>query len=109
MLIDFGFFSEGPIGFDLGQLLVGDIQMGCEPTSMLQSVEDVILPSYVEGLRAERRDIPLEVVRRAHALHLLLFLGLSALLIEHLETEPTAALHKMAADRACIAIQPRPG
>lgn len=103
VLIDYGFFGEGPIGFDLGQLLVGDIQIGHQQASNLQAVEDAVLPSYVEGLQAEGRDIPLDVVRRAHALHLMLFTGLSALPFEQLGTDPTPALHHMAADRATIA------
>ncbi len=103
VLIDYGFFGVGPIGFDLGQLLVGDIQIGHQPASTLQAIEDAVLPSYVEGLKAEGRDIPPDVVRRAHALHLMLFTGLSALPFEHLGTDPTPALHHMAADRASIA------
>jgi len=71
--------------------------------SNLQTVEDTVLPSYVEGLRAEGRDIPLDVVRRAHALHLMLLTGLSTLPFEHLGTDPTPALHHMATDRATIA------
>lgn len=57
-LIDYGFFGEGPIGFDLGQLLVGDIQIGRQSASTLQAVEEAVLPSYVEGLRAEGSEIP---------------------------------------------------
>ncbi len=103
VLIDYGFFGQGPIGFDLGQLLVGDVQIGRQQACTLQVVEDTILPSYVEGLRAEGCEIPLDVVRRAHALHLMLFTGLSTLPFEHLGTEPTPALHQVAADRAAIA------
>lgn len=103
VLIDYGFFGEGPIGFDLGQLLVGDIQMGRQSTSTLQAVEEAILPSYIEGLCAEGRDVPLDVVRRAHALHLMLFTGLSTLPLEHLDTDPTPALHTLAVNRASIA------
>lgn len=103
VLIDYGFFGQGPIGFDLGQLLVGDIQIGRQQASTLQTVENTILPSYVEGLRAEGCEIALDVVRRAHALHLMLFTGLSTLPFEHLGAQPTPTLHQMAADRATIA------
>ncbi len=103
VLIDYGFFGEGPVGFDLGQLLVGDIQIGRQPVSNLQTVEDAILSSYLEGLRVQGRDIPLDVVGRAHALHLMLFTGLSTPPFEHLDTDPTPALHHMATDRATIA------
>lgn len=103
VLIDYGFFGPGPIGFDLGQLLVGDVQIGRRRASTLSTIEDTILPSYVEGLRAEGCEIALDVVRRAHALHLMLFTGLSTLPFEHLDTQPTPALHQVAADRAAIA------
>ncbi len=103
VLIDYGFFGEGPIGFDLGQLLVGDIQIGRQSVSTLQTVEDTVLPSYVEGLRVQGRDIPLHIVRRAHALHLILFTGLSTPPFEHLDADPTPDLHQIATDRATIA------
>jgi len=103
VLIDYGFFGQGPIGFDLGQLLVGDVQIGSQQASTLQTVENTILPSYVEGLRAEGCEIALDVVRRAHALHLMLFTGLSTLPFEHLGTQPTPTLHQIAAERAAIA------
>lgn len=103
VLIDYGFFGHGPIGFDLGQLLVGDIQIGRQQASTLQSIEDSILPSYIQGLRAEDCQTPLDVVRRAHAVHLMLFTGLSTLPFEHFGTHPTPTLHQIAADRATIA------
>ncbi|MGA8847032.1 MAG: phosphotransferase [Nocardioides sp.] len=103
VLIDYGFFGEGPIGFDLGQLLVGDIQIGRQPASNLRSVENAILPAYVDGLRAEGSEISLQMVRRAHALHLMLFTGLSIPLFEHLGDDRGPSLHHEAAERARIA------
>lgn len=103
VVIDYGFFGPGPLGFDLGQLLVGDVQTGRQQASTLRAVEDMILPSYIQGLRAEGCEIAVDVVRRAHALHLMLFTGLSALPFEHLGTQPTSALHHIADDRAAIA------
>ena len=104
VLIDYGFWGPNPIGFDLAQLLVGDVQVGGGAAADLAEVEDAILESYVDGLRAEGCDIPLAVVRRAHALQLLLFTGLSTLPVEFLEAEPTPELHQVAAEaRAKIA------
>lgn len=103
VLIDYNFFGPGPVGFDLGQLLVGDIQIGRQLSSTLQTVENAILPPYVEGLHAEGCEVTLDVVRRAHALHLMLFTGLSTLPFEHLDEPPTQTLHRIAADRATIA------
>jgi thiamine kinase-like enzyme len=103
VLIDYGFWNLGPVGFDLGQLLVGDVQDGRRATSELGRIDETILPSYAEGLRAEGWELPESVVRRAHALHLMLFTGLSTLPFEHLEAPPTEELHRVAAERAEIA------
>ncbi|RYP83049.1 hypothetical protein EKO23_20185 [Nocardioides guangzhouensis] len=103
VLIDYGFWGPNPIGFDLGQLLVGDVQVGRRSSADLAELEDLCLAEYVEGLRAEGCDVPLDVVRRAHALHLLIFTGLSTLPFEHLDQPPTPELHALARERAAIA------
>jgi len=103
VLIDYGFFGPGPIGFDLSQLLVGDVQVGRQSGDDLAAVEAAILAGYMAGLRAEECWIPDDVVRRAHALQLMLFTGLSTLPLEHLDQEPTPELHHVAAQRASIA------
>ena len=103
MLIDFGFWGGEPVGFDLSQLLVGDVQVGRRSADDLRTVEDAILPAYVEGLRAEGCDIAESAVRRAHALLLMIFTGLSCLPWEHLGSEPTPELREVAAQRAAIA------
>ncbi len=103
VLIDFGFWNRLPVGFDLGQLLVGDVQVGRLDASRPAELEEECLAAYVTGLRDEGCEIPADVVRRAHALQLVLFTGLSALPFEHLESEPTAALHRDAAQRAALA------
>ncbi len=53
MLIDFGFWKLLPIGFDLGQLLVGDVQIGRRSSDDLQERDEACLAAYVAGLRAE--------------------------------------------------------
>ena len=102
-LIDFGFMTMLPVGFDLGQLLVGDVQVGRRTAASLAEVESVIVPAYVEGLRAEGCDIPESVVRRAHALHLMVWVGLSTLPFEHLDAPVTPELEHVAAERAATA------
>ena len=67
-LIDFGFWGEAPIGFDLGQLLLGEIQMGERPAHTLPQLEDACLPAYVQGLRAEGSQATIAQVRRSHAI-----------------------------------------
>ncbi len=103
VLIDYGFWSPSPVGFDLSQLLVGDVQVGRRASDDLHDLEETIVPAYVEGLRAEGCEIPEAVVRRAHALQLMIFTGLSTLPWEHLDSEPTPELHQVAAERAALA------
>lgn len=103
VLIDFGFLTRQPVGFDLGQLLVGDVQTGRIPASYLGEIEAAILPAYTRGLHMEGHDATEAEVRRAHALQLVVFTGLSALPFEHLAREPTPELHAVAAERARIA------
>jgi hypothetical protein len=100
VLIDYGFWSQGPVGFDLGQLIVGEVQMGERPAGDLELLEKTCLPAYVDGLREEGMDVELEVVRRAHALHMLVFTGLSALPVEHLGAPPSPGLADLARQRA---------
>jgi hypothetical protein len=82
VLIDFAFFCEAPLGFDLSQLLLGEVQLGERPAGELPALTERCSTAYVEGLREEGCDVPLEDVRRAHALVMLLFVGLSAAPVE---------------------------
>jgi thiamine kinase-like enzyme len=103
VLIDFGFWNVLPVAFDLGQLLVGEVQLGRQPASTVPETDAAIVAAYVEGLRAEGCDIPESTVRRAHALQLLLFTGLSSVPVEFFDAPPTPALERLAADRAEVA------
>jgi hypothetical protein len=102
VLIDFGFWGELPVAFDLGQLLVGDVQIGRRPARDLAAIDGAIVPAYCEGLAAEGSTVPPADVARAHALHLLLFTGISTLPFEHLDRPPSPELHALAADRAAL-------
>ena len=103
VLIDFGFWGEGPVGFDLGQLLVGEVQVGERPASGLPALEAICVPAYVEGLRQEGVDLEKAVVRRAHALQMLVFTALSSPPLEHLAAPVTPELVALATERARIA------
>jgi hypothetical protein len=103
VLIDFGFWQPQPVGFDLSQLLVGDVQIGRRSTDDLRQRDEACLAAYVEGLRAEGSTVSDADVRRAHALQLLIFTGLSTLPMEHLEEAPTPELVRMSQERAAIA------
>ncbi|MGO4599977.1 phosphotransferase [Terrabacter sp. 2RAF25] len=113
VLIDFGFWSTQPLGFDLGQLLLGDVQIGRRAAATLDEVEQACLPAYVDGLRDEGCDLHLDAVRRAHALQMLIFSGFSSFMLEGLLDPssggrgtggpgPDAALLEQAAERARI-------
>jgi hypothetical protein len=100
VVIDFGFWGEAPLGFDLTQLLLGEVQMGERPAADLDVLESTCLAAYVRGLRDEGCDVSPEVVRRAHALLMLMFAGFSAIPFEHLGSEPTRELQRIAGERA---------
>lgn len=102
-MIDFNFFGIAPIGFDLGQLLVGDVQIGRLPADDLAARDRACLTAYHQGLLMEGLEIDASVVRRAHAIQLLLFTGLSMPPFELLDQEPTASLHAVARARAELA------
>jgi hypothetical protein len=88
VLIDFGFWGRAPLGFDLSQLLLGEVQTGERSASDLPGLEAVVVPAYVAGLAAEGTDVDLAVVQRTHVLLALLFNGLSAMPFELLGGPP---------------------
>ena len=100
VLIDYGFWGAAPVGFDLGQLLLGEIQTGERPASDLAELHAACLPAYVDGLRAEGLDVDEPTVVRANALLMLEFFALSAIPFEALGGEMTPQVHRVAGERA---------
>ncbi len=101
VLIDYGFWLPQAVGFDLGQLLAGDIQLGIGPWQRLGELDDRCVAAYTSGLAAEGVTLSEDVVRRAHALQLLLFAGLSSLPEEGMsssQAEARAALARHSLD-----------
>lgn len=82
---------------------MGDVQLSRQGASTLRATEKAIVPYYVKGLRAEGSEITADEVRRAHAIQLMLYTGLSTLPFEHFDSAPTPALHLLKAERAAIA------
>lgn len=78
-LIDFGFFHANPVAFDLGQLVGGEVQLGRLPDAPLDELDERCVTAYHRGLGDEGCEVDLDVVRRAHALQLFLFSGISTL------------------------------
>lgn len=102
-LIDFGFWRPQPVGFDLSQLLVGDIQIGRQDADDLPERAAACVEAYAAGLADEGLDVPLAEVRRSHAVCLVLFNGLPSLPLEMLGTSDEAALDHWSRQRAAIA------
>lgn len=102
VLIDYGFWGRKPVGFDLGQLLVGEVQLGRRSPDLLAETDEAITAAYHRGLVEEGMELSPEEVRRAHALQVLLFTGLSALPFDELESPPER-LWPLAEQRAALA------
>jgi hypothetical protein len=103
-LIDYGFWMPMPVGSDLAQLLVGDVQIGKRSADDLAARDELVVAAYVEGLRAEGCAIPDSVVRRSHAVHLLLMNGLSSLPDALLDADPAdPTVVRLSTDRAAVA------
>jgi hypothetical protein len=56
VVIDWGFGCPLPVGFDLGQLLVGLASAGVPGLPDLAQIDPVITDGYLDGLRAEGHD-----------------------------------------------------
>ncbi|RYC13189.1 phosphotransferase [Nocardioides zhouii] len=99
-LIDYGFWRLQPVGFDLSQLVVGDIQIGRRDADDLPELAEACLTAYAAGLAAEGLDVPDAVLRRGHAVSLMLFNGLPSLPLELLaEAEQLAAAGELTDER----------
>ena len=96
----YGFWRSQPVGFDLSQLLVGDIQIGRRDAADLPELAEACLTAYGEGLAAEGVEVPENVLRRSHAVSLMLFNGLPSLPFEMVaEAEQLAAAGELGEER----------
>lgn len=103
VLIDYGFWHALPLGYDLSQLVVGQIQLGERGCEDLAELDAACVSAYTAGLAAEGLVVDESVVRRAHALQLQLFSGISSVPFELLDQPVTPELERIAAARAAIA------
>jgi hypothetical protein len=103
VLIDFGFWGPAPLGFDLGQLLLGEVQLGERSAGLLDDDERACLAAYVAGLREEGCPVDAATVRRGQALQMLLFSGIPSVPLELLDAEPTPAVVTTFHERAAMA------
>jgi hypothetical protein len=103
VMVDLGFCGQAPVGTDLGQLVVGEVQTGQRHPADLPGLEAACLPAYVAGIHAEGGTASLAQVRRTHAALLAVFSALPSVPIEHLGDEPTPRLRRLFRGRAAIA------
>ena len=109
VMVDLGFCGRAPLGTDLGQLIVGEVQTGQRRHADLPGLEAACLPAYVAGVHAEGGTAGLAQVRRTHAALLAVFSALPSVPIEHLDDEPTPRLRRLSRGRARHRpLRPRP-
>ena len=103
VMIDFGFLRYAPLGFDLSQLILGEIQLGERDPDQLEAIGEVAFAAYVDGLRQAGSQANVDQVRRAHAISMAIFSGLSAIPFELLGEPPTDRVRQIFAARAAVA------
>jgi hypothetical protein len=101
-LIDYGFWRLQPVGFDLSQLLVGEIQMRRLDADDLPARAAACLEAYAEGLAAEGCPVEPDVLRRSHAVCLMLFNGLPSIPVEVLGEDDQESVAHHVAQRAAV-------
>jgi len=77
--IDISMQSPMPLGFDLGQLLVGHVHAGLMPAAHLPAVHEQLLPAYQAGLHDHGVDAAADDVLLGYAGSLLIRAGFTSL------------------------------
>jgi hypothetical protein len=103
VMVDLGFCGRAPLGTDLGQLVLGEVQTGQRHPVGLPGLEAACLPAYVAGVHAEGGTADLAQIRRTHAALMTVFSALPSVPVEHLDDEPTPQLRRLFRCRAAIA------
>jgi uncharacterized protein (TIGR03083 family) len=103
VMVDLGFCGRAPLGTDLGQLILGEVQTGQRSAADLAALEAACLPAYVAGIHAEGGTASLARVRRTHATLLAVFSALPSVPLEHLDDEPAPRLRRLFRSRAAVA------
>jgi hypothetical protein len=96
VVIDWGFGTLLPVGFDLGQLLVGLANAGTSDPSELAAIDAEIFPAYLDGLAAEDYEVDPAKVRAGYVGGLTARSALCALPFEQLaSSEPGDAIEAL--------------
>jgi hypothetical protein len=97
VVIDWGFGTLLPVGFDLGQLLVGLAQAGRADPAAIPAIDAEIFPAYLAGLAAEDYNVDPAQVRAGYLGSLAARSALCAIPFEALESaapgEQTIAMY----------------
>jgi len=98
--IDWSFTTTAPVGFDLGQLLVGLAQTGELDPTELPAIHAAIVPAYLEALRNEGVDADPADVRTGYVGSLLLRSGFTGPPLELLGRSDEPGIADVFAQRA---------
>ncbi len=100
--IDISFQSPMAVGFDLGQLLIGLVHAGQMPAAKLAEVHEVLVPSFVDGLKEHGLDVPAEQVEQGYLGCLLARAGFTSLPFELIGQPVTAELEALFRERTVL-------
>ncbi len=101
--IDWAFGHVGPLGGDLGQLLVGRVESGAASTDDIETIATTILDAYVGGLHDGGRAVPRPQIELAYATYLAIRSVFSALLVDHRADLDGETLLELVRRRAAMA------
>lgn len=101
--IDWAWADPVPVGFDLGQLLVGLAHEGLTEPSELPLIHAAIEPAYLAGLRAEGYSCDPAALRLGYVATLVLRSAFTAVPTELLELEPSPELKELFRRRVGLA------
>lgn len=102
VMIDFGFLRYAPLGLDLAQLVLGEIQLGERPVDDLTELWALCSAAYAEGVRRTGDPATPAQIERAAALSVAIFAGVSAIPVELLD-EAADERPEIFANRAVVA------
>jgi hypothetical protein len=88
VVIDWGLGTLLPVGFDLGQLLIGPVHAGLVDPDDIPAIDEVILQPYVDGLSEDGFALPPAVVRTGYHVSLALRSALTTLSVIELTKLP---------------------
>jgi hypothetical protein len=105
VVIDWGFGTLLPVGFDLGQLVVGSMHAGRVDPYELHRLAELVVPPYWEGCRTEGFDVAVEDVQLGFVGGLALRSTLTAIPLEDLTDDVGADQQQRLVDRVRLTVR----